>query len=96
MQFTTALLALAASAASASASDMGSWNVTMEKSAYANGYFSYNVNAIYVSDSYPSPGVITNCKSVHNPTADPADTSSCEPAANGFSYEYSGTSKYPY
>jgi hypothetical protein len=91
MQPTTILLALAAIA---SASDMGSWNVTLTKSSFANGYSSQSVNAIFVSDSYPSPGLITNCKSEHNPTADPVESSSCEPAENGFSYEYDGASKF--
>ena len=93
MHFTTALFALAASAASASASDMGAWNVTLTRSSFANGYSSQSLNAIYVSDSYPSPGIITNCKSEHNPAADPVDSSSCEPVANGFSYEFDGASK---
>jgi hypothetical protein len=97
MQYTTPLLfALAASASATTlprSSDMGSWNVTLTKSSYANGYTSQSVNAIFVSESYHSPGLITNCKTEYNPNAEPKESSSCEPSANGFSYEYDGASK---
>jgi hypothetical protein len=94
MRFTIAA-PIAALAASVAASELGSWNVTLTKSSFVNGYQSESVNAIFVSDSYLSPGLITECKTVHDPNATPKDSSSCEPAANGFSYEYDGTSKLP-
>jgi hypothetical protein len=93
MQFTTALFALAAATAASAASDLGAWNVTITKSAYANGYETQTVLADFASDAYAGDNVIRSvCKYTSDPDANPKVTSSCEP--NTFSYEYDGQSKF--
>lgn len=86
-------LVLALSALSTAAvlprSDLGSWNVTIVKSAYANGYRSEVSTAVYTSESYPE-GVSAECRYVLNPAVRPAESSSCD---EGFSVEYDGKSK---
>lgn len=92
MRFTTALLSLAATASAAvlPRSQLGSWDVSVSKSAYANGYNSQTVTAVYTSDSYPE-GVNKKCEYVFNPAAEgEKETSSCD---EGFWYEYDGASK---
>ncbi|KAH6614350.1 hypothetical protein C7974DRAFT_380676 [Boeremia exigua] len=93
MQFTITLFTLAAATAvnaANAASHLGAWNVTISKSAYANGYRSQTVLADFASDAYAGDDIIrTVCKYEYNPTADPKETKSCEP--NTFSYEYDGT-----
>ena len=69
----------------------GSWDVTVSKSAYANGYQTQNVVANYTSDSYPE-GIVSSCSYVFNPTSTPQETSGCDNDA--FSYEYDGQSKF--
>ncbi|KAL1793533.1 hypothetical protein ACET3X_008515 [Alternaria dauci] len=87
MQFTTALFALAAATAVNAASDLGAFNVTIMTSSAANGWMSRTVLADFASDAYAGDDVIRAvCKYEYNPTANPRESSSCEP--NTFSYEY--------
>lgn len=89
MQFTIPLLALVASASAS----MGSWNVTIEKYAYANGYSMQTVNAQFVSDSYLD-GLFSNCTTISNPVDPSTNIDACIPL--DFSYNYDGTSKLPH
>ncbi|RAR14307.1 hypothetical protein DDE83_002257 [Stemphylium lycopersici] len=84
MQFTIPLLALVASASAS----MGSWNVTIEKYAYANGYSMQTVNAQFVSDSYLD-GLFSNCTTISNPVDPSTNIDACIPL--DFSYNYDGT-----
>ncbi|KAH7357419.1 hypothetical protein BKA66DRAFT_245416 [Pyrenochaeta sp. MPI-SDFR-AT-0127] len=87
--FNLAFLGLATSSLAAvlPRSQYGSWDVSVTKSAFANGFQSQTVSAVFTSDSYPE-GVTSTCSWVNNPANDPSETSSCDNAS--FSYEYDG------
>ncbi|KAF9695280.1 hypothetical protein EKO04_007009 [Ascochyta lentis] len=88
---TTTLLSLAATSTAAvlPRSQLGSWTLSVSKSAYANGYNSQTATAIYTSDSYPD-GITSTCKYVYNPAVaegEPKETDTCD---EGFSYSFDG------
>lgn len=95
MRFSTAtILGLAATATAAvlPRSQLGSWAVSVSKSAYANGYQSQTATAVYTSDSYPE-GITSTCSYVYNPqvTEGEKETNVCD---EGFSYSFDGQSKF--
>lgn len=96
MQITLPLLAFAFTTSSLALvlprSQYGSWAVSVSKSAYANGYQSQTVSANFTSDAYPT-GIVSTCKYVYNPMAEPHESSGCDNEA--FSYEYDSQSKLP-
>ncbi|KAH6625207.1 hypothetical protein C7974DRAFT_413739 [Boeremia exigua] len=89
MHFSTALLlALTASASAAvlPRSQLGSWEFSLYRSAYASGYQSTIATAVYTSESYPE-GLRKECTHILNPFAEPIQTDKCD---EGFSYSYDG------
>lgn len=88
--FNLAFLGLATSSLAAvlPRSQYGSWDVSVSKSAYANGRKSETVTAVFTSDAYPE-GLTSTCKYELSPPA--AETSSCD--NESFSYAYDGSSK---
>lgn len=93
MRYTTALLALAASASAAvlPRSQLGSWDVKVAKSAYANGYQTETATAVYTSDSYPE-GVSKKCTFVSDPrVAGEKAGLTCD---EGFTYSFDGQSEF--
>lgn len=94
MHLILAILTLSASslAAVVPRSQYGAWDVAVSKSAYANGFKSQTVSAIFTSDSYPE-GIKSTCKYVYNPASEPKESSECDNEA--FSYQYDGQSKLP-
>ncbi|KAF2675974.1 hypothetical protein K458DRAFT_425062 [Lentithecium fluviatile CBS 122367] len=83
--FTTLSLAAATSAAvlPREDADMGSWDATYNVISAANGYKSTKLTAVY-SNSQLSEPITATCSYEYNPTADPKETSSCDPES--FSY----------
>jgi hypothetical protein len=93
MQFTTALFALAAAAATANAEVYGKWNVSISQYAIDFGYQSQTVLADFVSEEYSGKDVIhTVCNYEYDPRKNPKETKNCDPPT--FSYEYDGISKF--
>ena len=90
----TTLLALAATASAAvlPRSDLGSWAITISKSAFANGHQSQTASAVYTSDAYPE-GIARTCSYVYNPavTEGEKETSTCD---DGFGYSFDGQSTW--
>lgn len=94
MRFSTAMiipLAALASAAVLPRSELGSWAVSISKSAYANGYQSMTATAVYTSDAYPE-SISSTCNYVYNPSA-AADSKETNVCSEGFEYSFDGTSK---
>ncbi|KAF1933492.1 uncharacterized protein M421DRAFT_894 [Didymella exigua CBS 183.55] len=92
MRFSTAAilpLAALASAAVLPRSQLGSWAVSVSKSAFANGFQSETATAVYTSDSYPA-GITSSCSYEYDPTVTEGDkgTTTC---TEGFTYSYDGT-----
>lgn len=95
MRFSTAtVLGLAASATAAvlPRSQLGSWTISISKSAYANGYQTQTATAVYTSDSYPE-GITSTCSYVYNPTVTEGEkeTKRCD---EGFTYSFGGECEY--
>jgi hypothetical protein len=87
MQFSTALLAFAASASAAvlpRTSTYGSWSVAMN----VNTEHTIYISATFTSDAYPD-GLRNAC--VENPFATPPVVKRCDHLA--FTYSYDGQSK---
>ena len=96
MYIPTFTLLLAASASASATvlprSQLGSWALSVSKSAYANGYQSETATGVYTSDSYPD-GISSGCSYVYNPAASEGEkeTRRCD---EGFSYAFDGQSKF--
>jgi hypothetical protein len=96
VHFTTplTLLSIISTGVSATAADMGAWNITLSRFTSSSGYEKQDVTAYFNSASYPQ-----NLKSQCVYTFNPAEVSAshdgkkmvCEPAS--FGYEWSSGSK---
>lgn len=74
-------------------SQLGSWTVSVSKSAYTNGYQSQTATAIYTSDSYPE-GITSTCSYVYNPTVENPEEKETNTCDEGFTYDFDGQSEY--
>jgi hypothetical protein len=83
-------LAASATAAVLPRSQLGSWDVSVLKTAAANGYNSQSVTAVYTSDETTEP-ITKKCSYAYNPTVEPKESNSCD---EGFSATYDGTSTF--
>ncbi|KAF2128409.1 hypothetical protein P153DRAFT_357764 [Dothidotthia symphoricarpi CBS 119687] len=89
MQFTlAALLSLSATtlAAAIPRSTTGSWDVSVTRAGYANGYKSTTVSATYTNDNI-AEGITSTCTSVFNPAASPSASESCDNESFSYTYE---------
>ncbi|KAJ4341556.1 hypothetical protein N0V95_007174 [Ascochyta clinopodiicola] len=91
MHLTTTLLPLAASTSAIllPRSDLGSWSLSVSKSAYANGYSQQTATANYTSTTYPA-GISRACKYEYNPTVPAGEDREADECDAGFTYSFDG------